>query len=158
MNQLRITKQIKLLVLAALAVVVTLAVYGVVSSSEDSRILPLAEVGQDNSETANQTPASTDEETAARSTDTGAGTEGSATDAATPAVDLSRYRAMLPRDAIRPVYEPIFAPGKPTSLDPGELVIGVEIGGESKAYPVGPLNYREMVNDVVGGVPVLVTW
>ena len=36
--------------------------------------------------------------------------------------------------------------------------MGVEINGESKAYPVGPLNYREMVNDVVGGVPVLVTW
>ena len=73
-------------------------------------------------------------------------------------VDLSRYRPLLPKDAIRPVYEPIFAAGKLTSLEPGELVIGVEIGGESKAYPVGPLNRREMVKDVVGGVPVLVTW
>ncbi len=39
-----------------------------------------------------------------------------------------------------------------------DLVIGVAINGESKAYPVGTLNFREMVNDVVGGVPILVTW
>ena len=37
-------------------------------------------------------------------------------------------------------------------------MIGVAINGESKAYPVGPLNFREMVNDVVGGVPILVSW
>jgi hypothetical protein len=43
-------------------------------------------------------------------------------------------------------------------MDSRELVIGVEINCESRAYPVGPLNRREMVNDVVGGVPILVTW
>ena len=64
----------------------------------------------------------------------------------------------LPRDAIHPLYQPQFIPGKPASLDPGELVMGVEINGESKAYPVGPLSWKEMVNDEVGGVPVLVTW
>ena len=63
-----------------------------------------------------------------------------------------------PRDAIMPIYDPQFTPGKLASLEPGELVIGVEINGESKAYPVGPLVFREMVNDVVGGVPLLVTW
>ncbi len=64
----------------------------------------------------------------------------------------------LPRDAIRPLYQPRFIPGKPASLDPEELVMGVEINGESKAYPVGPLSWKELVNDEVGGVPVLVTW
>ena len=64
----------------------------------------------------------------------------------------------LPRDAIGPLYQPQFIPGKPASLDPEELVMGVEINGESKAYPVGPLSWKEMVNDEVGGVPVLVTW
>ena len=62
------------------------------------------------------------------------------------------------RDSIRPIYEPEFIPGRLTSLDPEELVIGLEINGESKAYAVGPLNYRVMVNDVVGGVPVVVSW
>ena len=71
-------------------------------------------------------------------------------------VDFSQFRQLLPRDAIYPIYDPRFKLGKSTSLDSGGLVIGVAINGESKAYPVGPLNYREMVNDVVGGVPVLV--
>lgn len=73
-------------------------------------------------------------------------------------VDFSEFRQLLPKDAILPIYDPQFVPGDLTSLDPGELVMGVDINGESKAYPVGPLNYREMVNDVVGGVPILVTW
>ena len=34
----------------------------------------------------------------------------------------------------------------------------VAINGEAKAYAIGPLNGREMVNDTVGGTPVLVTW
>ena len=73
-------------------------------------------------------------------------------------VDFSQFRQLLPKDAIQPVYEPRFTSAKMSGLHPGELVIGVEINGESKAYPVGPLNFREMVNDVVGGVPILVSW
>ena len=73
-------------------------------------------------------------------------------------VDLGRPYQLVPRDAIKPIYEPQFTHWKLTSLDPENLVIGVEINGESKAYPVSPLNGREMVNDVVGGVPILVTW
>ena len=73
-------------------------------------------------------------------------------------VDSRQYRQLLPRDAIAPIYTPQFLPASQASLDPGELVIGVEIGGESKAYPIGPLIRREMVNDVIAGVPILVTW
>ncbi len=73
-------------------------------------------------------------------------------------VDLRQFNQLIPVDAIRPIYDPQFAPGEPLSLGSLELVIGVEINGVSKAYPVGPLRRREMVNDVVGGVPVLVTW
>ena len=73
-------------------------------------------------------------------------------------VDLREFSQLLGRDMIRPVYEPRFVPGELARVHPSELVIGVEIKGEAKAYPVGPLNSREMVNDVVGGVPILVTW
>ena len=73
-------------------------------------------------------------------------------------VDLGQYRQLLPRDAINPIYEPRFLSAEDAGLDPGELVIGVELNGESKAYPIGPLVRREMVNDTVGGVPILVTW
>ena len=69
-----------------------------------------------------------------------------------------RFDQRLPRDAIQPIYEPRFVGGSPNSLHPGELVLGIELNGESKAYPVAPLNFREMINDVVGGVPVLVTF
>jgi hypothetical protein len=31
-------------------------------------------------------------------------------------------------------------------------------GGEAKAYPVCVLRFREMVNDSLAGVPILVSW
>jgi len=73
-------------------------------------------------------------------------------------VEPGQFRQLLLRDAIAPIYEPQFIPADQANMDSKELVIGVEINGESRAYPVGPLNRREMVNDVVGGVPILVTW
>lgn len=74
------------------------------------------------------------------------------------AANLKQFRQLLPKDAIRPIYQPKFVAGQKASLRWEELVIGVELNGESRPYPVGPLNFREMVNDVVGGVPILVTW
>ncbi len=70
----------------------------------------------------------------------------------------SEYRQLLPRDAIRPIYTPEFVGAEEATLDDGELVLGVEINGESKAYPVGPLICRAVVIDELGGVPILVTW
>jgi len=71
-----------------------------------------------------------------------------------------RWNQLLPRDGIRPIYEDEleFVEAKGAPYDDDELVIGVEINGEAKAYAIGPLNSREMVNDTVGGVPILVTW
>ncbi len=39
-------------------------------------------------------------------------------------------------------------------LTPGELVFGVEIAGDARAYPLRILDWHEMFNDVIGGVPV----
>jgi len=39
-----------------------------------------------------------------------------------------------------------------------DKVVGVEINGEARAYPIRVLNWHEVVNDVVGGVPVAVTF
>lgn len=68
------------------------------------------------------------------------------------------FRQLLSRDAIRPVYEPVFVPagdaGWPSSTD----VIGVAMGGEAKAYPVSFLNGRELVVDEIAGSPILVSW
>lgn len=68
------------------------------------------------------------------------------------------YRQVLGRDVIAPVYEPEFLPAAKARLSPTELVMGVEIAGEARAYPVGFLNWREMVNDRIGPLPFLVTW
>lgn len=70
------------------------------------------------------------------------------------------WRQLLPRDGIRPIYEDElqFVPAEDAPYSDEELVIGVEINGEARAYAIGPLNRREMVNDTVGGTPILVTW
>jgi hypothetical protein len=64
----------------------------------------------------------------------------------------------IPRDAIVPIYSPRFVPPDEATLRPKELVMGLEINGDARAYPVGMLRTREIVNDEVGGTPVLVTW
>lgn len=73
-------------------------------------------------------------------------------------VNAGEFRQLLRRDAIAPIYTPQFLPPQAAALNTSELVIGVSIDGESKAYPIGPLARREMVNDVIAGVPILVTW
>ncbi len=67
-------------------------------------------------------------------------------------------RERIPRDAIEPVYTPKFVSPAEASLRPDEIVMGLEINGDVRAYPTGIMRFREMVNDEVGGTPVLVTW
>lgn len=43
-------------------------------------------------------------------------------------------------------------------IDKDRLIIGVEINGEAKAYPVQLLGYHHHVQDTVGGKPILVTY
>ena len=68
------------------------------------------------------------------------------------------FRQLLDRDQIAPIYNPEFT--TPANVDwPDEmLVIGLAIDDAAKAYPVTPLNQREMVIDSLEGIPVLVTW
>lgn len=65
---------------------------------------------------------------------------------------------LIPRDGIRPIYEPQFRPAGEAPLVDEELVIGVAHDGEAKAYPISVLRFREMVNDRLAGIPTLVTW
>ena len=62
------------------------------------------------------------------------------------------------RDAIRPIYQPLYdGPEGGDWLAPGDLVIGYE-GDAAYAYPVKMLNLHEIVNDVIDGLPLLVTY
>ncbi len=43
-------------------------------------------------------------------------------------------------------------------LSDSERVFGVSVGGEQRAYPLRMLDWHEMLNDVVGGVPVTLSY
>lgn len=43
-------------------------------------------------------------------------------------------------------------------LDLDDRVVGVQIGGVSRAYPIRLLNWHEVVNDDLGGVPIAVVY
>ena len=43
-------------------------------------------------------------------------------------------------------------------LEDDELVFGVEIDGDARAYPLRILDWHEMFNDVIGGVPVALAY
>lgn len=68
------------------------------------------------------------------------------------------YRQLLSRDQIAPIYDPQFTSAGEVDWPGDMLVIGIAGASEAKAYPVTPLNQREMVVDSLEGIPVLVTW
>jgi len=80
------------------------------------------------------------------------------TDRGTVDPDTRFPRQLIPKDGIRPVYDPTFVTVPEVILSRDDLVIGLNINGDSRAYPISVLERREMVNDVVGGVPILATW
>jgi hypothetical protein len=45
-----------------------------------------------------------------------------------------------------------------TYLEDDELVFGIDIAGDARAYPLRILDWHEMFNDVVGGVPVTLAY
>ena len=65
-----------------------------------------------------------------------------------------------PRDGIPPIDRPVFAAVKeaPDYLVDDEPVLVLERGEERRAYPLSILILHEIVNDVVGGEPVAVTY
>ena len=67
---------------------------------------------------------------------------------------------LLPYDAIKAILEPrlVDVEWANQQMYDTEQVIGVSIGGEHRAYPIYMLSSREIVNDVVGGKPIAVTW
>jgi hypothetical protein len=58
-------------------------------------------------------------------------------------------------DSIPPLEFPnMLAPGDVTYLEPDEAVFGIAINGEAHAYPLRILDWHEMANIEVGGVPI----
>ena len=64
-----------------------------------------------------------------------------------------------PRDGIPSIERPKFVSAANANfMRPTDRVIGITINGESRAYPINILNWHEIVNDQIRGVPVSVTY
>jgi hypothetical protein len=75
-------------------------------------------------------------------------------------VSRSKLDRGAPEDAIPAITDPAFGADWSefaVELAPDERVIGVERGGEARAYPLAILNWHEVVNDTFDG-PLLVTY
>ena len=57
-----------------------------------------------------------------------------------------------------PVRQPGFEAATQTKLDEGEMVLAVTFNNDARAYPIREMAYHHIVNDLVGGVPVAVTY
>ena len=64
-----------------------------------------------------------------------------------------------PKDGIPSIDHPVFADAQDSEyMSDSDIVIGLEIDGEAKAYPLFILVWHEIVNDRVGKTPVSVTY
>jgi len=82
----------------------------------------------------------------------------------TVAVEPEDWGGLLPRSRTRRLAEGterVALPGE-TEVDPRlpftEDVVGVEVGGEAKAYPVEALRERSTIGDFLGGTPITVAY
>lgn len=57
-----------------------------------------------------------------------------------------------------PVPGAQFQSASASKLDKGEMILAVRIGSDARAYPIREMAYHHVLNDVVAGVPVAVTY
>ncbi len=63
------------------------------------------------------------------------------------------------RDGVPAIDQPVFALARQTTYVPdNRMVLGVHINGTIRAYPHQILDWHEIVNDEIGGIPVAVTF
>lgn len=74
-------------------------------------------------------------------------------------IDLSQLLAGgPPKDGIPSTDNPQFDNAQTTPFAEDETVIGVVVAGEAKAYPLGIMNWHEIVNDSLGGSNITVSY
>jgi hypothetical protein len=77
-----------------------------------------------------------------------------------PPPEFQPDRYQLPEEPFADVHTVPVAQVK-EAIEPGELVLGVTVGDESRAYPLNALNEmlrHKVVNDTLGGVAIVATW
>ena len=64
-----------------------------------------------------------------------------------------------PKDGIPSLTDPLYlSAGEADYLAGGDRVLGLEINGDARAYPLRIMSWHELVNDTVGGDEILVSW
>lgn len=76
---------------------------------------------------------------------------------------LASFATVMSRlDYFEWMFHPLPAPGfesaESTKLDPKQMVMAVKFGSDARAYPIRAMAYHHVVNDVVSGVPIVVTY
>lgn len=137
-----------------------------VAAALAAALLALACGGTDAPAPATPEPA-TDTPAAAAATEASAATPTEAAATATPSPAPApppepelEIITVLPPDAIPAIDDPaiVSAAAADEQLRPNDLVIGVSIGGEHRAYGAAFLSAHEIVNDMLGGRAIAVTW
>jgi len=72
---------------------------------------------------------------------------------AVPASRVNIFERMF-----HPIGEAHFLPLSQAGVGPNEMVMAVRINNEARSYPVLEMGYHHVVNDVVGGEPIVVTY
>ena len=57
-----------------------------------------------------------------------------------------------------PIAGPQFLSPSASQLDPKEMVLAVRLGPDARAYPISQMAYHHVLNDMVAGVPIAVTY
>ena len=57
-----------------------------------------------------------------------------------------------------PIAGPQFLAPSESKLDAKEMIMAVRVAGDARAYPISQMAYHHVLNDVVGGVPIAVTY
>jgi len=57
-----------------------------------------------------------------------------------------------------PIDSPQFEAESASKLDGQEMILAVHYGADARAYPISQMAYHHILNDVVGGVPIAVTY
>ena len=70
---------------------------------------------------------------------------------------LARFN-YFERVFFRPIATPQFEPAAQAKLDADEMVLAVRSGAEARAYPIRAMAYHHLVNDTLGGVPLVATY
>jgi hypothetical protein len=57
-----------------------------------------------------------------------------------------------------PIAGAEFVAQSASKLDPKEMIMAVRLGDDARAYPISQMAYHHVLNDVVAGVPIAVTY